>query len=406
MSRWDALKADLAARDAQGRRRALRVSEPARPGYVRLNGTELLDLASNDYLGLARRGWSAGEAEELLERHVFTPREIDTVLQAMARHGAGASRLVTGHGGAHALLEREIARLKGTEAALVFTSGYTANTGAITALVRRGDAVFSDELNHASIIDGALLSRADRHVYPHRDAARLAQQLAASSAERKLVVTDAVFSMDGTVARTRDLVELKNRHGAWLMLDEAHSGGVYGKHGAGLAHEAGLAARVDVLMGTFSKAYGTVGAYVAGDQILIDHLLNTARSFIFTTGLPPAVTAVTLLNVLAARGMHEERARLRANAAHFRSTLERAGHFLAGSESHIVPLVVGSDVEAVRVARELQARGLAAVAIRPPSVPPGSARIRFALNSDHTREDVERALHVILDTVPTPAGVA
>jgi len=295
----------------------------------------------------------------------------------------------------NALLERELADLKGQQAALLFGSGVAANTGVIPALVGRGDAVFSDALNHASIIDGARLSRADVHVYPHRDLHTLERQLQESRAPRKLIVTDALFSMDGTLAPLQDLVALKRRSGAWLMIDEAHSGGVIGAQGAGLAHAQGVTADIDVLMGTLGKAYGSVGAYVAGDRTLIRYLLNTARSFIFTTGLPPANMAVSLLNVLHARGMDGARRALHANAARFRQALTLAGHDLAGSESHVVPVVLGGEQPTLARAAQLREQGFAAVAIRPPTVPDGRARVRFALNAAHTWDALQACLDAL-----------
>lgn len=369
-----------------------------------MEGRTLLDLASNDYLGLGRKEWTLDTAADLL-RSNFPTQEADVVLAALTRFGAGASRLVTGNDPIYGVLERQLAGLKGREAALVLNSGYAANTGVIPALVGKGDAVFSDALNHASIIDGITLSRAERHVYRHRDLTHLDQLLQACSAPRKLIVTDALFSMDGTLAPLAELVALKRRYGAWLMIDEAHTGGVYGGGGAGLAHAQGVSGDVDVLMGTLGKAYGSVGAYIAGDTVLIRYLLNTARPFIFSTGLPPANVAVSLLNVLTAQGMDAARRELQANAANFRARLLAAGHGLAGSESQVVPLVVGEDGAALDLAASLQAEGFGAIAIRPPSVPAGTARIRFALSAAHTWSDLERCLGAVVDgrRAPLPA---
>lgn len=391
---WNVLEEKLAQMQANHRERTLRDWRPdPQAGYVWADGERLLDLASNDYLGLARQVWTTDTAADFLGRAPYTQQ----VLDAMPRFGAGASRLITGNDPIYGVLERELAHLKGQEAALVFSSGMAANSGVIPALVGRGDAVFSDELNHASIIDGVRLSRAESHIFAHRDLAQLERQLASSTAPNKLIVTDAMFSMDGTLAPLPELVELKRKYGAWLMVDEAHTGGVYGAAGAGLAHELGVAADIDVLMGTLGKAYGSVGAYIAGQRVLIRYLLNAARTFVFTTGLPPATVAVSLLNLLKAQGMDSERQRLRANASRFRAKLQARGYDLAGSESQVVPVVLGAEAAALATASYLREQGYGAVAIRPPTVAPGSARIRFALSSVHHWDDLAGCL-TALDT--------
>ena len=389
---WEPLEARLAALQASHRERVLRDWTPdPQAGFLRVNGQKMLDLASNDYLGLSRQTWNLDHAADFLRG--FDGANV--VLDALNRYGSGASRLITGNDPVYAVLEREIARLKGTRAALVFNSGVAANGGVIPALVGRGDAVFSDELNHASIIDGVRLSRAQSHIFPHRDLVALEGQLRASTAPHKLIVTDALFSMDGTLAPLPELVALKRKYGAWLMVDEAHTGGVYGAAGAGLAHAQGVAAEIDVLMGTFGKAYGSVGAYIAGDAVLIRYLLNTARTFIFTTGLPPANIAHSLLNVRLAQTMDAERGQLHANAAQFRRVLAGRGYDLAGSESQVIPVVLGAEELTLARAAELREQGFGAVAIRPPTVPAGSARIRFALSAAHRWEDLAACLAAV-----------
>lgn len=380
-------------------RRLLDWTPDPEPGYVRCGDRRLLDLASNDYLGLSRQRWTPDAAHEFLSGTDLQAHE-HVVQDALTRFGAGAARLISGNHPVYGLLERELARLKGREASLVFNSGMAANSGVIPALVGRGDAVFSDELNHASIIDGVRLSRAETHVFPHRDLAALERQLAASRAPHKLIVTDALFSMDGTLAPLSELVALKKKYGAWLMVDEAHTGGVYGPGGAGLACAQGVASEVDVLMGTLGKAYGSVGAYIAGDATLIRSLLNAARTFIFTTGLPPANVAVSLLNVRRAQAMEAERARLHANAARFRAALAGAGLDLAGSGTQVVPVVLGAEDLTLARAARLREQGYAAVAIRPPTVAPGSARVRFALSSVHRWDDLAGCLSGVL--APSP----
>ncbi|MBZ9713321.1 aminotransferase class I/II-fold pyridoxal phosphate-dependent enzyme [Deinococcus multiflagellatus] len=397
---WAVLEERLGALQAAHRERTLHDWTPdPQPGYVRVNGARLLDLASNDYLGLSRRAWTPETAQAALRGHLL-PAELEVVLDALTRYGAGAARLINGNHPVYALLERELADLKGTQAALVFGSGLAANLGVIPALVGRGDAVFSDALNHASIIDGVRLSRAQTHIYPTRDLAALEAQLRASPAPRKLIVTDALFSMDGTLAPLPELVALKRRYGAWLMVDEAHTGGVYGPQGAGLAHAQGVGGEIDVLMGTLGKAYGSVGAYIAGDEVLIRYLLNAARTFIFTTGLPPANIAVGLLNVLQARSMDAERRTLQGHAARFRRALTAQGLDTAGSESQVVPVVLGAEDVTLRRAAELRAQGFGAVAIRPPTVAPGSTRIRFALSAAHEWADLERCVAALAPAQP------
>ncbi len=399
---WEPLKAHLYDLSRQNRERTLRDWTPGeRPGTVQVDGRTLLDLASNDYLGLAQHIWTPESAAALLEGHLGAAEggaeDRAAVLSAMTRFGAGASRLITGNDPVYGVLERALARLKGQQAALVFGSGVAANMGTIPALVGPGDAVFSDALNHASIIDGVRLSRAQCHVYPHRDLAALDAQLRVSAAPRKLIVTDALFSMDGTLAPLAELVALKRKHSAWLMVDEAHSGGVYGDLGAGLAQAAGVSGQIDISMGTFGKAYGSVGAYIAGDAVLIRYLLNTARTLTFTTGLPPSSLAVSVLNLLFSQQMDSERAALRANAAAFREGLTTLGADTAGSESQIVPMLTFEDEAALSHAASLQASGFGAVAIRTPTVPAGTARIRFALNAAHRWPDLQACLDAVAE---------
>lgn len=397
MSRWEPLEQHLAGLQDQQRERVLRHwTLDDQPGFMRINGQKLLDLSSNDYLGLARQVWTLETATDLLQSYL-SQSDTKKVLDALKRFGATGSRLITGNDPIYSLLEREIARLKDKEAALVLNSGMAANSGILPALLGREDAVFSDELNHASIIDGIRLSKAQTYIFPHRNLRTLEQQLKASQAKQKLIVTDALFSMDGTLAPLPELVELKKKYGAWLMIDEAHTGGVFGDAGAGLAHEMGVSAEIDILMGTLSKAYGSVGAYVAGDKILIRYLTNTARTLIFTTGLPPANVAVSLLNVLKSQQMNAERQDLKQNAQRLRQTIQNSGLDTAGSQSHVIPVVMGSEAGALAGAKALQHAGYGAVAIRPPTVAAGSSRIRFALNAAHKWEDLARLIEKLMN---------
>jgi 8-amino-7-oxononanoate synthase len=280
-----------------------------------------------------------------------------------------------------------------------------ANVGIIGALVGRNDIVFSDKLNHASIVDGAVLSRAEMVRYRNRDTDHLESLLRkADPSKKKLIVTDSVFSMDGSIAPLTELAELKERYGAMLMVDEAHSGGVYGREGEGLAHALGLTGRIDVQMGTFSKAYGCYGAYAAGDAVVIDYLVNKARSLIFSTALPPMVVHAIRDQWEAVRRDGWRRERLLRHAERLRIQLRAAGFETGDSECHIVPVIVGSNERAVAFGRRLQEEGVAAVPIRPPTVPEGTARIRFTPMATHQEDDLRMALEGIV-TVGRELGV-
>jgi 8-amino-7-oxononanoate synthase len=312
--------------------------------------------------------------------------------------GATASRLIIGHSGETERLEAEIARFKGTEAALVFPSGYMANVGLLSALLTPRDAVFSDQWNHASIVDGIRLSGARSFRYRHNDLDHLEKLMKRADEKgfrRKLIVTDTVFSMDGDVAPLPGLVELKKRYGAALVVDEAHGGGVFGPHGEGMAHHLGVAAEVDLHMGTFSKAFGVYGAYVAGRKDWISYLVNRCRSFIYTTALPPALIAalrVSLVLVQAADGL---RRALMEKSAMFRGQLKAWGILAGDSITPIVPLIVGESKRALEFSNKLAERGILAVAIRPPTVPEGTARLRFSLMANHEERDLRDTLATI-----------
>jgi 8-amino-7-oxononanoate synthase len=371
------LGAELERIARAGLRRRLTALGSATDAEVEVDGRRLVLLSSNNYLGLATHPALAAAA-----------------IAAIARYGAGtgSSRLIAGHSELHAAVEAKLAGFKGTEAALLFPSGYQANVGTITALVGRGDHVFSDELNHASIIDGCRLSRATVHVYPHRDVPALEAALGRLPAGgRRLIVTDSVFSMDGDRAPLARLVDVAERYHSVLMVDEAHATGVLGERGAGLVDELGLGARVPVQMGTLGKALGGAGAYVAGSRALIDVLVNRARSFVFTTGLAPAAVgaAGAALDVVAAEP--ERRQALRENAAYLRRGLATLG-FAAGGDTHVLPVVLGDNARTVAFAEALRRHGVLVHAIRPPTVPPGTARLRVTPIATHVRGQLDRAL--------------
>jgi 8-amino-7-oxononanoate synthase len=334
---------------------------------------EALIFAANNYLGLAGDPRVADAAER-------AAREIGT--------GAGASRLIVGDTPVHRSLERSLAAKKGTERALAFSSGYAANVGTITAL--DPDVIFSDELNHASIIDGVRLSGAETVVYDHCDAGSLADAMAAraesaSADESWLVVTDSVFSMDGDVAPLSEVCSVAEEYGAWLMVDEAHATGVYE---GGVVGERDLTDRVDVQLGTLSKALGAQGGFVAANEVVIEHLLNAARSFVFSTGLaPPSAAAAERALELAP----ERREDLWSAVETLRNGLEAMGYEVWG-DTHILPVVVGGREDALALDEKLREAGIVAPAIRPPTVPEGMSRIRLAPQATHSATDVEACL--------------
>jgi 8-amino-7-oxononanoate synthase len=380
----DWIPGELAALEAKGLRRRLEPMEGAQGAIVSLGGRELVNLCSNDYLGLAA-----------------DPRVRHAAADAARRDGAGAgaARLVVGDLAIHHRLEERLARMKGTASALLFSSGYHVNAGVVGALVGPGDAVFSDEWNHASIIDGCRLSRADVHVYRHRDVEGLAALLAASRARRKLVVTDAVFGMDGDAAPLREIVEACERHGAMLYLDEAHSTGVLGETGAGLAEALGLTDRVDVLMGTLGKALGSFGAFVAGSRPLTDWLVSRARTFVFTTALPPASCGAALAALDILEVEPERRARLDSLSVRMKAGLEALGFPMQGVVAPIFPVVLGEEGRALEASRLLRERGYHVKAIRPPTVPRGTSRLRVSLTASHTPEQVDGFLAALKGVV-------
>jgi 8-amino-7-oxononanoate synthase len=372
------VREELARLERESLLRRVRSLESAQEPEVVVEGRRVILLASNNYLGLAT-----------------DPRVVGAAAEAARRWGAGAgaARLVTGGVRLHDELEERLAAFKGTEAALLFSSGYLANIGTIAALTGREDAVFSDELNHASIVDGARLSRAAVHVYRHRDVEHLATLLAsARGARRKVVVTDTVFSMDGDLAPLPEIAEACEREGAILMADEAHASGVVGPGGRGAVALFGLDGRVPVVMGTLSKSLGAAGGYIAGSRDLVAFLRNRARSFVFDTALPPPTVGAALaaLAVLEAEPQRPERVRtLAARLAHGL----RAGGFDVGAPAAaIVPVVVGEAPEALALAQTLWEAGVLVPAIRPPSVPPGSARLRATVMATHTEAHVDRAV--------------
>jgi 8-amino-7-oxononanoate synthase len=369
--------------EAQGLARRRRVVTSAQGPYVEVDGSRLLAFCSNDYLGLAGHPEIVAAAKTGLDAYGT---------------GAGASALISGHTAAHESLEARLAALARTPRALYFSTGYMASLGTLPALVGRGDAVFSDVLNHACLIDAARLSRADVHVYPHGDVATLARQLAESAGSTKLVATDAVFSMDGDIAPLRELVALCDRHDAWLLVDDAHGFGVLGEGGRGTLAHLGVASPRIVYIGTLGKAAGVSGAFVAGSEALVEWLVQRARTYVFSTGSAPALAAALTASLQLIEREQWRRARLQALVARLRVGLAELRWRLLPSETPIQPLVVGDNGAAVALMSELAERGIWVPAIRPPTVPEGTARLRISLSAAHSPEDVDRlvaALHEV-----------
>lgn len=358
--------------------RHLRVIDSEHGARVSYRGRSMLMLSSNNYLGLASHPALKRAAIEATERFGT---------------GTGASRLIAGNLELLGALETRLAKFKGTEAALVFGSGYLANLGTLPALAGPDDAIFSDELNHASLIDGCRLARARVMIYRHCDIDHLKEMLEqAAGARRRLIVTDSVFSMDGDLAPLAEIVELARRYQAAVMIDEAHAVGVVGPTGAGLASALGLEGEIDIQMGTLSKALGSYGAYVAGSRTLIDFLTNRARSFVFTTGLPPASTAAAAAAIDLISADPGRIKRLWDNGCYLRQGLLDAGFKLGRTATPILPVMVGEAQPALDLAEALLARDVFVTAIRPPTVPAGTARLRVTPTAEHSRADLDEAI--------------
>ena len=388
MSWLDEFDAQLGELDAAGLRRVRREVRPDGPPgggtHLVVDGQPLLAFCSNDYLGLA--GHPA-----LIEAACAGARAFGV--------GAGASPLVSGHSVANAELERELAAFVGLPRALYFYAGYATNAGIVPALVGEGDALHSDALNHACLIDGARLSRATIHRYAHGDLEGLGRNLAKSGARRQLVITDAVFSMDGTIADLRALLVLCERHDALLLIDDAHGFGVLGPQGRGTLAAAGLtgatASRRVLYMATLGKALGVAGAFVAGDATLVEWLLQKTRSYIFATAAPAALAQALRASLRVVEAEDTRRAHLRHLIARLRSGLGGLPWHLAPSTTPIQPLIIGGNQAALAVMDGLRERGLWVPAIRPPTVPEGSARLRITLSAAHTEADVDRLVDAL-----------
>ncbi|MBN3033380.1 MAG: 8-amino-7-oxononanoate synthase [Candidatus Saganbacteria bacterium] len=374
---------ELAELKQSGLYRSLKRIDKTDGRFVEINGKKLLNFCSNNYLGLANH-----------------PKVIAAAKQALDEYGAGsgASRLISGDLELHEELEAKIAACKGREAALLFPAGFMANLGAIGALAGEGDTIIIDRLDHASIIDACRLSKAKLQVYPHGDLAALEKALERSNKfNKRLIVTDSVFSMDGDLAPLPEIVELAKKYSALTMIDEAHATGVIGKTGRGAEEHFGLKGEVDIVMGTLSKALGSLGGFVAGSSELIDFLKNKSRSFIYTTALPPAACAAALAALELIESEPKLLRNLRMNSRFLKEKVEEVFRppfngdlkVAATFESPIVPIIVGEAGKAKRLSEQLFDKGIFLSAIRPPTVPEGTARLRLTVTALHTKEDIE-----------------
>ncbi|MFA4935638.1 MAG: 8-amino-7-oxononanoate synthase [Candidatus Methanoperedens sp.] len=374
--KMDWLAGELANIKSKGLYRELNTIEGAQTPRIIKNGRELILLSSNNYLGLTTH-----------------PKVKKAAIDAVEEYGTGAggARLTTGNTELHTNLEEKIAQFKDTESALVFSTGYMANVGAISALMKKSDLILSDELNHASIIDGCRLSGADVKVYPHMDISSIEKTLRTSKHGKKLIVTDGIFSMDGDIAPLREIVELAKDFDAMVMVDDAHATGVLGKHCRGTADYFNI--EVDINIGTLSKALASMGGYIAGSSELIDYLRNRARSFMFSTALAPPAAAAAIAAIECIKDENPAK-KLWRNVRIYKKGLLDLG-FSIKSETHIIPLLTGDAKTTTEAAAELEKLGVYALGIRPPTVPAGNGRIRTSLMATHSEQDLKKALDAI-----------
>ncbi len=383
----DVLDDELQQLAAAGLRRTMRAVRQRRAGTVLMDGERIADFASNDYLGLAADPRLARAAAAVLESEGT---------------GAGAARLISGNHPIHEALERELAAFKHCPRALLFPSGYMVNTGAIPALVGPDDVVYSDALNHASLIDGTRLSKATVRVFAHADLDDLERMLTEDAGQyrRSLIVVEGVFSMDGDVFPLDRLVPLAKRFGAWTYVDDAHGTGVMGATGRGAIEHCGVLGQIDIVVGTLGKALGTTGAYVAGSTRLIEFLLNRARSFVFTTGTPPALAAATLEALRIAETEGWRRTTVRERAERLRQRLHHAGRETPGErDGHIVPVMIGDPARTMQIVGDMRRRGFLIGGVRPPTVPAGTSRLRISVSAMHPRELIDALAANLLDAL-------
>ncbi len=348
---------------------------------LQVDGKSLINFCSNDYLGLAGHPDIAAALKAGVDQYGT---------------GSGASHLISGHSTAHQHLEEQLAAFTGRPRALLFSTGYMANLGVINALVNRHDLVLEDQLNHASLLDGGHLSRADYKRYKHNNMQQLDYLLEQSTASRKLIVTDGVFSMDGDLAPLPEMSTVAAQHSGWLMVDDAHGVGVLGATGAGIVEQQGLTVeQVPILMGTLGKSFGTFGAFVAGSEALIETLIQFARTYIYTTALPPAIAAASSASLQLVRREHWRREHLQQLIQRFRDGAQQLGLQLMDSQTPIQPLLINNDQLVMEVNQQLRSRGFMVGAIRPPTVPAGSGRLRITLSASHSNQQIDQLLDAL-----------
>jgi len=375
------LQKDLQELEALGMYRSLKTVDSPQGREIILEGKRVLNFCSNDYLGLANDVRIKAVAVDAIEKYGF---------------GSGASRLVCGNMSPHEKLEEELAQFKNTESTLVYSSGYMANTGIIPVLLDYHSVVLCDKLNHASIIDGIILSRAKLLRYPHADMQALQEILKGLPAsQHKLIVTDSVFSMDGDKAPLNEIVDLASQYEAMVMVDEAHAFGVLGNHGSGLVEELGLEHKIDIQMGTLSKAAGCFGAYACGTNTLRKYLINKSRSFIYTTAMPPALAQAARAALQIIREGNQLRRTLHEHAEYLRTQLKALGFDTMNSSTPIIPILVKDPHRALMMSKYLLQKGIFVQAIRPPTVPIDTARLRLTVMATHTKEDLEQLLNAL-----------
>lgn len=385
----DALKQDLLERQQQSLYRQRKITDSAQQVHLKINGQSLLSFCSNDYLGLAN--------------HPDIARAFKTAVNTWGV-GSGSAHLVSGHSRVHHELEEALAEYTGRSRALLFSTGYMANLGIVNALMGRNDLILQDKLNHASLIDAALLSTAlsgsQLKRYSHNDMQRLETLLADADPDvRKLLMSDSVFSMDGDLAQIQEMSKLSQKYNAWLMLDDAHGFGVLGEKGAGAAEQYQLDQnRLPVYMATLGKAMGVAGAFVSGSDALIETLIQQARSFIYTTAMPPALASALLVSLKIAQQESWRRDKLKQLIVRFRSGCEQRGINLMASPTAIQPVLIGSNEQALKYSLALEKMGILITAIRPPTVPRGTARLRVTLSAEHSEQDIDQLLNAFEQT--------
>jgi 8-amino-7-oxononanoate synthase len=374
MSQFDFLKDELNGLKQKDLLRSLICVESATGPVIRIGNADKVLFCSNDYLNLASNSQIIAAAKEAMDNFGC---------------GSAASRLISGSIKPHIELENALAKMFNKQAALVFPSGYMTNMAVLQSIPQKGDLILLDKLDHASIIDAAKSSDAEFRTYHRTQFDKLENLLASDEYNRKFIVTESVFSMDGDFAQLAKLVELKKKYNAYLIIDEAHAFGCMGTTGAGLAEELGLLDEIDIVIATLSKSAGCSGGFVAGDKCVIDYLVNKARPFIYTTAPAPANSAAALCAVEIIKNAKDKRAKLKANSEYLREKLKKLGLDTGASTSHIIPVIIGDNKKTLEISKKLFEKGFFVVAIRPPTVAPGTARLRISLQCDHTKEQID-----------------